>query len=784
MRDGFEGRDDDPHRRPGADRDEELDVVRQDALPEQRPQAENGGRRARHRVGGGPADGQSELREAGVRVLGPGEELVRAHAADQVVVTLTAEEDVVIGGVTRPAVAPQPVVAAEAEQHVVVAPAVQAVAARGPHEEVVAGPAVEDRDEVVAARDEPRDVHGVGPDDERDLVVAAEAGDPELLHERGPQPVAPDGGHVPIDVGARERMVHDVDVHERHGALGGKRVAELVLGKVQLAVGDRVQPADHERGLTAEAVRAEADAVAHTLGAHEAAVEAGVLQRAVQVDNQVVDGIVGRGAAHRDREDARRDVAEGQRERGRTAQPSVAGHVRHPREHHVLFGELDRVSVVGALDHEDVGRLVVRHVALGLVAEVPVQRVAEDGVARTGIEDQEVDAFAAIEGVVPVLALEPVGVGATEQHVVAAAAQELVLAGAAIDLVGAADGVRLGVAGVERPGVVVAVDELVAVLAEDHVAAQVAVEPVAARAAVQLVTAKRELPGPERGVVEEPVIGVGVEEIDAFAAPEPLARLVPSGCESVERILGRVRRDQLAGVAEQEVGAAVAVELIDALVTDQRRGADRILVVAVEDIVVPAAADDVVAAFAVHLVTPEPAVEIIRAATTEQLVAAAPTEDEVGPAVTVQLVVERARVAGVVGNDLVAAAIDRQAVEPDRSDDRWVEAGRVQRLRVVPVDGIREIVRDAQIEERGRTILEPAPDDVVAVPAVDDVVPEAADQEVVTLGAKDAVVVRAADDRHAGARGARVDEVAARVAEGDPVRRRHARRPAVPRAVP
>jgi len=110
----------------------------------------------------------------------------------------------------------------------------------------------------------------------------------------------------------------------------------------------------------------------------------------------------------------------------------------------------------------------------------------------------------------------------------------------------------------------------------------------------------------------------------------------------------------------------------------------------------------------------------------------------------VQLVVERARAAGVVGNDLVAAAIDRQAVEPDRSDDGRMEAGRVQLFRIVPTDGIREIVGDAEIEERGRTVLEPAPDDVVAVSAVDDVVTEAADQDVVALRAPDDVVVRPA----------------------------------------
>src|SRR5437868_3777294 len=83
----------------------------------------------------------------------------------------------------------------------------------------------------------------------------------------------------------------------------------------------------------------------------------------------------------------------------------------------------------------------------------------------------------------------------------------------------------------------------------------------------------------------------------------------------------------------------------------------------------PAAPTDCVTAFAAYLASPEAAVQVVGPAAAEEPVAAAAAEDEVGPAVAVQLVVERARVAGVVGNDLVDAAIDRQAVERDRSDD-------------------------------------------------------------------------------------------------------------------
>ncbi len=119
------------------------------------------------------------------RVPGPGEDPVVAFLSELVVVALAAEERVVAGATE------ETVVATEAVERVVARAAVDPIAPLGAPQRVVAGPAIEDRHEVVAPLREVRHVEALHAALELDPVVAAEAGDADLLHEGTLRRVAP-----------------------------------------------------------------------------------------------------------------------------------------------------------------------------------------------------------------------------------------------------------------------------------------------------------------------------------------------------------------------------------------------------------------------------------------------------------------------------------------------------------------------------------------------------------------------------------------------------------------
>ena len=154
---------------------------------------------------------------------------------------------------------------------------------------------------------------------------------------------------------------------------------------------------------------------------------------------------------------------------------------------------------------------------------MPVEVIAEETVVRGRVQLDHVNARTAVETVVALLALEPVGICSTPQDVVAAAAEELVLAGAAEDLVVTTERVGVRVDRVSARVEPVTRDELRAAVAEDHLTANAAVNPVRARATVHLTATQQRLRlqlrlgrGPGR-------VRVAVEEVHAVPAPHPLA---------------------------------------------------------------------------------------------------------------------------------------------------------------------------------------------------------------------------------------------------------------------
>src|SRR5439155_224324 len=128
------------------------------------------------------------------------------------------------------------------------------------------------------------------------------------------------------------------------------------------------------------------------------------------------------------------------------------------------FADLDVVVVVGALDEENVGGVVVGDVALGVVAEVPVEAVAAGRVG--GVDVQFV------AGEVEFGRGRAGGIG--EEGVVARAAEQPLtdetagrIAGVAVDLIVAVVAVNLidARAAVHQIVVAAAMDDVVAVVA-------------------------------------------------------------------------------------------------------------------------------------------------------------------------------------------------------------------------------------------------------------------------------------------------------------------------------
>src|SRR5436309_14125212 len=88
-------------------------------------------------------------------------------------------------------VAEQPVIATQAEERIATHAAIDPVAAARTHQDVVAGAAVDHRHPIVAPGREIRHVNRARPLDEPEPVVAAKAGDLELLDEWRAPGVAP-----------------------------------------------------------------------------------------------------------------------------------------------------------------------------------------------------------------------------------------------------------------------------------------------------------------------------------------------------------------------------------------------------------------------------------------------------------------------------------------------------------------------------------------------------------------------------------------------------------------
>ena len=86
-----------------------------------------------------------------------------------------------------------------------------------------------------------------------------------------------------------------------------------------------------------------------------------------------------------------------------------------------------------------------------VVPVVAVDIVADLGVQRADVADDEIDAAAAVQRVDAVLAFQPVGVAATPDQIAAATAEDLIFARAAVDFVRSSVRVGEGVLGVRGP---------------------------------------------------------------------------------------------------------------------------------------------------------------------------------------------------------------------------------------------------------------------------------------------------------------------------------------------
>jgi len=373
----------------------------------------------------------------------------------------------------------------------------------------------------------------------------------------------------------------------------------------------------------------------------------------------------------------------------------------------------------GALDDEDVGGVVIDRIggctaaAVVAVEAVVCFRRARNraGIGGRHVEDEHVDAGAAIQRVEAGLTLEPVVVGPAPDRVVAATAVEAIVARAAEDGVGAAGEVAVVTLGVGVALDGIALHRVIARVAVDRLLTSAAVNPVATGAAVDLITGESHLGG---CLAERPAVDV----VDAVAAEEPLA----GGGTSSNT-----------AVAVQPIGALIAKDLIDPTPAEKHV----VSATAADHVGVVAAKDGVPCGAAVGVVASSTAVELVGVAAAEEPVIA-PVAFE--------------PVLAVVGEPA-----DRQSRKPRRHDPRHV--GRIAPGRPGKVGRVGQRVgRPFEVGDRDH--LHAAPDHVTAVTAADRVVAEAAHQEVVRGEALDAVVAIAAVDNATGD-----DRVVAELAE-------------------
>ena len=404
----------------------------------------------------------------------------------------------------------------------------------------------------------------------------------------------------------------------------------------------------------------------------------------------------------------------------------LVGHLQQVGVGRVLH-QPDAVVLRTALDQQDVGGVVVRDVALALVAEVAVEVLGRcvDRIGRARVEHQHVDGGATVQRVAAVLAFQPVGVGAAPEGVVAATAQQLVFTAAAKQHIGPADQGGLGVLGVVGARQFLTVQVVVATVAEHQVGTQVAEQPVATGVAMQFVATQHDLGGQRAGRRIDRHVGVGVQVVDAIAAKQALPGLAVG---RHARVAANAGVALASGVAEQIVVAGVAIEHVDA-------GA------AMHHVGVGTATHDVVARVAPHLVACHAAVDVVGVCAAEQEVGVAAAEDEVDAGATLDAV------AAVGGQPRQRQAVDRHRRDAWRCEATARQA-RCQQggLGLVEADGALEVVGDAEIQDRGRHVLEAAPEDVVAGVAADGVVAGTADDDVVMAATGDVVVALIAID--------------------------------------
>ena len=420
----------------------------------------------------------------------------------EIVIALATENGVDIIRLPLPwtTVTEEHVVTAETENRVAAETAVDSIPCSSSGKDVVAITTVKDPDPVSRAICQRAHVDGIGAADEADRVVAAEAGDTELLDRRGTVVQAP--GTSNNACRAQARLVVDPQLLDRCCDVRKSEIGQVVglvtdkrdnQGILRSAVDDldadrvvvvlyRLNFAQQNRTVdlggecrnqgcsvgkravdsegSAAVVQRQREVVADIDRDGDRRRTNCVAGKPEEARSNIVEVLGGqrRGAAHAKGRDRNRVAAaegldrscQGRRDGGiesgnngievavkhqidrhvRTViedQGEISGGryrriQRRAQQHHFL-GQRNVVVEVARLDQQNIRGIVIGHITFSGIAEMPVDVIAESAVLVAGIELHDIDAGAAVDGVVPVLAFGPVGVGAAPDLVIAAATE-------------------------------------------------------------------------------------------------------------------------------------------------------------------------------------------------------------------------------------------------------------------------------------------------------------------------------------------------------------------------
>ena len=662
-------------------------------------------------IGIGRIDEHAVLRvTGGLRILRPGVEIIDAGTTEDVVVAAAAVDLVVV--VRRCAffagggIAPQPVVTGETVNRIAAAAAVDAVAPSGSHQQIVAGTAVDHADEIIAARVEIADVErqhgprrrrsgigGIGIGDELDIVIAQQAGHPELLHQRFAVRIQ----------GFRRVEIRIAVLIDCVGAPRSEDFPRFV------GAGDRIDRAEiHVHAAVRELADQNGVRLVGALDQHDVGgiVVSDVTLMLVAV--LTVERVL------------RRDQMIDRRQRIRLAH-ALGRKVLAPRvEHHDVDAGAAVERVVSALAFQPIRiPATPQHVVATTAQQLILSGSTIENVAATDRVGELVThqrrASEVIAGDIFVAAV-------AEDHIAAQVSVHPVIAGAAVHFVAP----ELGLGRNLRIG-------------GRHAHIGERVHEVDTVATPQPLPALFPHPGrgiEAAGIAEQEIAPlVAVDLVDPFIAHQAgnnrsvadLAVRAAGGVHVIavhHVVVGAAADHVIAAFAIHLVAFHAAIEVIGASATLQQIAS----AAAEDDVRAIAAGDHVVELFDRDVEIGDHIAEFGECA-------------QRGAAARSCALINRCRV-------VIALAANRKSMRDDRSDARWRVSGGGLRLRRVKAGRIFKVGWIRAGEETRRKVIEPAPDQIIARATGNRVVAATADDDIVACVTPDAVV--ASDGDHAG----------------------------------